>query len=119
MTKNKNIDKIISESIQKCTLRKQVRSIVSEEVKKYINQRINEKENKKGKGKVSAKMRETIKSWLTGKTGDNLLYSQLSYTLWPDMSEDAARSYFSKKANGDREWTEEEILQLYQIMNKM
>ncbi len=119
MRKSNNLDKLISESIHKYTLRKQVRAIVSEEVKRYINSRINEKENKKGNGKVSAKMRETIKSWLTGKTGDNLLYSQLSYTLWPDMSEDAARSYFSKKANGEREWTEDEILKLYQIMNKM
>lgn len=119
MRKSNNLDNLISESIHKYTLRKQVRAIVSEEVKRYINFRINEKENKKGKGKVSPKMRETIKSWLTGKTGDNLLYSQLSYTLWPDMSEDAARSYFSKKANGDREWTEDEILKLYQIMNKM
>lgn len=116
MRNNNKLDNIIAESIKECTLRKQVREIVSEEVHKYISRRINEK---KGEGKVSAKMRQTIKSWLTGKTGDNLLYSQLSYTLWPKMSEDAARSYFSKKANGDREWTDDEILKLYQIMNKM
>ena len=116
MRKTNNLDNIITESIKECTLRKQVRQIVSEEVKKYVQQRINEK---KGEGKVSVKMRATIKSWLTGKTGDNLLYSQLSYKLWPDMDKDTARSYFSKKASGKREWTDEEILKLYQEMNKM
>lgn len=116
MRKTNRLDDIITESIKECTLRKQVRQIVSEEVAKYVQQKINEK---KGEGKVSTKMKNTIKSWLTGKTGDNLLYSQLSYKLWPDMDEDAARSYFSKKASGKREWTDDEILKLYQEMNKM
>ena len=118
MKKTNRLDNIITESIKECTIRKQVRQIVSEEVKKYVQYRLNEKK-KESQSKVTPKMRATIKSWLTGKTGDKLLYSQLSYMLWPDMGEDTARSYFSKKVSGDREWTEEELMKLWQFKNKM
>lgn len=45
-------------------------------------------------------------------------YAPIAYELWPDMSEDAARSWFSKKVSGKNEsFTDEEVSQIYTLLN--
>lgn len=46
-------------------------------------------------------------------------WAPMAYELWPDMTEDAARSWFSKKVagKGGEEFTDDEISALYQMLN--
>lgn len=43
----------------------------------------------------------------------------MAYELWPDMTQDAARSYFYKKMDGKDglSFTKDEVAQLYQMLN--
>lgn len=45
-------------------------------------------------------------------------YAPIAYKLWPDMSQDAARSWFSKKVDGKKvSFTDEEVAQIYTMLN--
>ena len=45
-------------------------------------------------------------------------YAPMAYKLWPDMTEDAARSWFSKKVAGKKvSFTDEEISALFSMLN--
>lgn len=46
-------------------------------------------------------------------------YAPMAYELWPDMSQDAARSWFSKKVDGKdgESFSEDEIKKLYVMLN--
>lgn len=45
-------------------------------------------------------------------------WAPLAYELWPKMSEDAARSWFSKKVAGKKaEFSDEEVSTLYRLLN--
>lgn len=45
-------------------------------------------------------------------------WAPLAYELWPQMSEDAARSWFSKKVAGKKaEFSDEEVSTLYRLLN--
>lgn len=45
-------------------------------------------------------------------------WAPLAYELWPNMTEDAARSWFSKKVSGKKaEFTDEEVSALYRLLN--
>lgn len=45
-------------------------------------------------------------------------WAPLAYELWPNMTEDAARSWFSKKVAGKKaEFTDEEVSALYRLLN--
>lgn len=79
--------------------------------------------------KVGSSQDRSIKSkrkWVTSRLkskenvdkADKYAHSTLSYRLYPDMDKDTARSYFSKKVRGDREFDDEEIKKLYTIMKK-
>lgn len=47
-------------------------------------------------------------------------YAPLAYELWPGMSKDAARSWFSKKVDGKNEsFNDEEISQLYSLLTNI
>jgi hypothetical protein len=49
---------------------------------------------------------------------DKIKYAPMAYELWPEMSEDAARSWFSKKVDGKNEsFSDEEIETLYSLLN--
>ena len=62
--------------------------------------------------------RRTVTQRLKDKKID---YAPIAYKLWPDMSQDAARSWFSKKVDGKNEsFTDEEIASIYSmLMNVM
>lgn len=61
--------------------------------------------------------RRTVTQRLKDKKID---YAPLAYELWPDMSEDAARSWFSKKVDGRNEsFNDEEISKLYNLLNNI
>lgn len=51
---------------------------------------------------------------------ERLDLAPFAYTLWPDMSEDAARSWFYRKRDGKdgESFTDDEINTLYQELNK-
>lgn len=47
-------------------------------------------------------------------------YAPIAYELWPSMSQDAARSWFSKKVDGKNEsFTDEEISKIYNLLNNI
>jgi hypothetical protein len=46
-------------------------------------------------------------------------WAPMAYKLWPNMTEDAARSWFSKKVagKGGEQFTDEEISTLFNLLN--
>lgn len=56
---------------------------------------------------------------ITNRLNDKKInYAPIAYELWPDMSKDAARSWFSKKVNGKNEsFTDDEVSQIYSLLN--
>lgn len=49
---------------------------------------------------------------------EKIKYAPLAEKLWPNMSPDAARSWFSKKVDGKNErFSDEEVAQLYLMLN--
>lgn len=59
--------------------------------------------------------RRNIYSRLNDKKID---YAPIAYKLWPDMSEDSARSWFSKKVNGkNAKFSDDEVSKIYNILN--
>lgn len=45
-------------------------------------------------------------------------YAPIAYKLWPNMSQDAARSWFSKKVDGKNvSFTDEEISAIFSLLN--
>jgi hypothetical protein len=49
---------------------------------------------------------------------EKIKYAPLAEKLWPEMSPDAARSWFSKKVDGKNErFSDEEVAQLYLMLN--
>ena len=115
---NRTLNNIISEEINRYTLRQQVRSIVSEEVNRYISSIINEDSEKKKSGEKSdiESIRSQVVAWLKGEGGRHVKQSTLAYTLWPDMDEDSARRKFSLDLQGERPFSDEEVLKLYELM---
>lgn len=61
--------------------------------------------------------RRTVTQRLKDKKID---YAPIAYELWPSMSQDAARSWFSKKVDGKNEsFTDEEISKIYNLLNNI
>lgn len=62
--------------------------------------------------------RRTVTQRLKDKKID---YAPIAYKLWPSMSEDAARSWFSKKVAGrnGESFTDEEISVIYNLLNNV
>lgn len=60
--------------------------------------------------------RRTVTQRLKDKKMD---WAPMAYELWPDMTEDAARSWFSKKVAGKdgESFSEDEIKKLYNMLN--
>lgn len=50
---------------------------------------------------------------------EKMNWAPMAYRLWPDMTEDAARSWFSKKVagKGGEEFSDEEISELFNMLN--
>ena len=62
--------------------------------------------------------RRTVTQRLKDKKID---YAPIAYELWPDMSEDAARSWFSKKVDGKggESFSDQEISKIYNLLNNV
>jgi hypothetical protein len=62
--------------------------------------------------------RRTVTQRLKDKKID---YAPIAYELWPNMSEDAARSWFSKKVDGrgGESFTDEEVSKIYNLLNNV
>ena len=62
--------------------------------------------------------RRTVTQRLKDKKID---YAPIAYELWPDMTEDAARSWFSKKVDGrdGESFTDQEISKIYNLLNNV
>lgn len=64
-----------------------------------------------------ASKRRTVTQRLKDKKID---YAPIAYKLWPNMSQDAARSWFSKKVDGKNEsFTDKEIATIYNLLNNI
>ena len=64
-----------------------------------------------------ASKRRTVTQRLKDKKID---YAPIAYKLWPNMSQDAARSWFSKKVDGKNEsFTDEEVATIYNLLNNI
>ena len=75
------------------------RKLLSEKIYRIAKQMIKESEDgEKGSKKIND-IKQTVKKWLNSS---QIKHSDLSYKLWtdPNMSDDAKRSEFSKKARG-------------------
>ena len=135
---NRQLNNIISEEINRYTLRQQVRAIVSEEVNRYIDNLVNEtsrsietdksknRKTRKGgkkKSKVTDSMRAEVTAWL--QSADFVLDSQVAYELFGGgegtEEGDAARSLFAKKKHNKdgHAFNDDETLKLYQIKNSI
>ena len=81
-------------------------------------------ENLKGKkyssldNQSDGSKRRTVTQRLKDKKID---YAPMAYELWPDMTPDAARSWFSKKVDGKggESFNDEEISKLYNLLNNI
>ena len=115
------IKSLIRESLEERSLRKHVRSIVSEEVNKLVRRRlVNEDE----RGDANIKRKAVMNMLKNGKYD----HAYLAYQLWhpkDDNEKDTYRSLFSKKATGKpdndgavRSFTDEEITKLYELLRK-
>ena len=62
--------------------------------------------------------RRTVTQRLKDKKID---YAPIAYELWPDMTEDAARSWFSKKVDGrdGESFSDQEISKIYHLLNNV
>ena len=62
--------------------------------------------------------RRTVTQRLKDKKID---YAPIAYELWPDMTEDAARSWFSKKVEGrgGESFSDQEISKIYSLLNNV
>lgn len=62
--------------------------------------------------------RRTVTQRLKDKKID---YAPIAYELWPDMTEDAARSWFSKKVDGrdGESFSDQEISKIYNLLNNI
>lgn len=59
--------------------------------------------------------RRTVSQKLKDKKID---YAPIAYELWPNMSQDAARSWFSKKVDGKNvSFSDDEISKIYNLLN--
>lgn len=67
--------------------------------------------------KVDSEIEAEVMKWLDSA---QQLHSVLSYDLFPDMTDDAARSYFSKKWRGveGKSFNDKEINRLYDLKDK-
>lgn len=51
---------------------------------------------------------------------EKLDYAPIAYKLWPNMSQDAARSWFYKKVDGKNEsFTDDEVAKIYNMLNNI
>lgn len=116
------VKSMIRESIMEENLRNYVKSIVTEEVNKlFINRSINESI---GDEKIGIK-RKAVMNMLKDEKYD---HAYLAYSLWhpkDNNEKDTYRSLFSKKATGKpdndgaiRNFTDDEITKLYELMRK-
>lgn len=60
--------------------------------------------------------RNFIMSVLKHNDNDKYDHAHLAYQLWPNMSKDAARSYFSKCVRGERDFSDNDITRLFNML---
>lgn len=115
-----NIKEIIREALQERKIRNHIRHIIKEEINKIHHQKsLNEAE-----GNAMIKRKAVMNLLKNGKFD----HAYLAYKLWNPKDEnekDTYRSLFSKKASGKpdndgaiRNFTDEEITKLYELLRK-
>ena len=57
-----------------------------------------------------------VAAMLKRNDNDKFDHAHLAYQLWPNMNKDTARSYFSKCVRGERNFSDEEVTNLFNML---
>lgn len=108
--------------MNKFILKESIRQIVRESLHDIlIEHRLNEEEKKekqKGTGQTSlGNKKNFVKNLLSQNNKDKYDHAHLAYKLWPSMDKDTARSYFSKCVRGERDFSDEDVTTLFNMLS--
>lgn len=93
--------------------------ILKESIKRMVRESINEmlSANRLNEDNTSlAGKKSFVTATLSRNDNDKFDHAHLAYELWPDMDKDTARSYFSKCVRGERNFSDEEVTQLFNML---
>lgn len=99
----------MSKRILKESIKRMVREAIAE---MHIYNRLNEESS------IVGSKKSFITATLNKNDKDKFDHAHLAYKLWPDMDKDTARSYFSKCVRGERNFSDEEITKLFNMLRK-
>lgn len=116
-TKKVRIDKLVDKLMQNKQFKKKALEYLNDE-DAYSNWTDNldgKDYNKLDNASDASKKRQVTQQL----KDDKIKYAPMAEKLWPNMSPDAARSWFSKKVHGKggESFTDDEVAQLYQMLN--
>lgn len=116
--KKVSVDKLVDKLMKNDTFKKKAREYL-EDTDAYNTwaSNLGGKKYSKLNNQSQGSKRRTVTQRLKD---EKINYAPLAYKLWPEMSEDAARSWFSKKVSGKNEsFSDDEISQLYNLLNNI
>lgn len=97
------------------------KAILKESIRKMVRESINDMliesmlyEN--GEGSSVGSKKSFVTATLNKNDKDKFDHAHLAYKLWPDMDKDTARSYFSKCVRGERDFSDNDITRLFNML---
>ena len=96
------------------------KEFLKESIRKMVREAIQEYKDiiKEDDGATSAVggKKTYVSNMLKKNDNDKFDHAHLAYQLWPNMNKDAARSYFSKCVRGERNFSDEEVTNLFNML---
>lgn len=116
--KKVSVDKLVDKLMKNDTFKEKAREYLNDkDAYKSWTSNLDGKKYSKLDNQSQGSKRRTVTQRLKD---EKINYAPLAYKLWPEMSEDAARSWFSKKVSGKNEsFSDDEISQLYKLLNNI
>jgi ClpP class serine protease len=116
--KKVSVDKLVDKLMKNDTFKEKAREYLND--KDAYNSWASNLDGKKY-SKLDNQSQGSKRRTVTQRLKDEKInYAPLAYKLWPEMSEDAARSWFSKKVSGKNEsFSDDEISKLYNLLNNI
>ena len=99
---------MLKESIKEM-VREAIQNLSESVNSQYI---INEDDSASGVGSKKS----FVAAMLKKNDNDKFDHAHLAYQLWPNMNKDTARSYFSKCVRGERNFSDEEVTNLFNML---
>ena len=116
--KKVSVDKLVDKLMKNDTFKKKAREYLKDtDAYNSWTSNLDGKKYSKLDNQSQGSKRRTVTQRLKD---EKINYAPLAYKLWPEMSEDAARSWFSKKVSGKNEsFSDDEISKLYNLLNNI